>query len=212
MLVGSVSHGCTARDEEADQYLRQIKSACVWTVGGVEGTALSVCVFTQTCSSIGRLHNFSSLILMAIHWAHEKNTGLVYFSVCVGWICCFALATQELLDSPIFILKMSLFWRMCHATAPHISLLSSLWNTTQWWETRSPIFLRASLDSQLAHVSCSSPRAKFYKVHQEQCYNANIPSGLTRWIVLISAGLCATCHRKIKRSTGYLRSQGSSGL
>lgn len=126
----------------------------VWTVGGVEGKALSVCVFTQTCSSIGRPHNFSSLILMAIHWAHKKNTGPVYFSVCVGWMCCFALATQELLDSPIFILKMSLFWRMCHAAAPQISLLSSLWNlgSTEWWETLSPIFLRASLDSQLAHA------------------------------------------------------------
>lgn len=103
---------------------------------------------------------------------------------------------------------------MCHATAPHISLLSSLWNmgSTQWWETRSPIFLRASLDSQLAHVRCSSPQAKFYKVHQEQCYIANIPSGLTRWIVIISAGLCATCHRKIKRSTGYFRFEVSSGL
>ena len=66
MTVGSVSHGRTARDEEADQYLRQISSVsvcvsvcvCVCVVWGGD-------VFTWTWSSVGWLQNLSSFI----HWA-----------------------------------------------------------------------------------------------------------------------------------------------
>lgn len=58
-----------------DQYLRRIKDVSVKGWGGLKGEASSVCVFAQTCSSIGRLHNLSSLVHAAIH-GEEKGAPL----------------------------------------------------------------------------------------------------------------------------------------
>lgn len=129
MSVGSVSHGCTARDEEADKYLRQIKGVCVCVhrVGVVQGEALSVCVFLHRharqwddCTTFQA--SFSGPFTGRVK---KKNPGRAA-SVCVGWRCRFAKATLwKILDFPIFASESILLGAHRNAEIPHNSL--NLW-------------------------------------------------------------------------------------
>lgn len=106
---------------------------------GVLRVRLCLYVFTQTCSSVGWMHNLSRFILWAIHWAYKKNSCVWADNVTLPW------QHYNILHSLIFASNVSckdkdslqqhsfIYLLYLHFTEPLLFM-------TQWWEPSAPLF------------------------------------------------------------------------